>query len=82
MIPGFVNIYKDDEEFVHLYFFNGIDDNDKPIYKDIDLSNIPFTYSCITPFDYKFDNKSIIRINCELVPNDINNKIEKKTLTI
>ena len=39
MIPGFVSAYKDNDKFVHLYFFPGIDEQNMPIYKDIDLSN-------------------------------------------
>ena len=30
MFPGFVTIYKDKENHVHLYFFPGIDENDNP----------------------------------------------------
>lgn len=83
MFPGFVNIYKDENEFIHLYFFSGIDEDEHPIYKNIDLSKIPFKYSCKEnegSFDYKFENKTIVKINCELVPINEKNQIEKKTL--
>lgn len=86
MFPGFVHIYRDDEKFVHLYFFSGIDDSEKPIYKDIDLSNVPFTYTCTNPsnnaIDYKFENKSIVRIKCQLVPTTSGQQIERKTLSL
>lgn len=84
MIPGFVNIYKDENEFIHLYFFSGLDNNNETIYKDIDLTDVPFTYTMnknVSSIDYKFDNKSIVRIKCQLV-NRKTGKIEKKTLTI
>lgn len=86
MIPGFVNIDKDEDGFVHLYFYPGIGDNDEPIYRDMTLKNIPFTYTCSknsdSSIDYKFDNKSIIRIKCQLVPVDSSKEIEYKTLEI
>ena len=37
MFPGFVNMYKDNDGFIHLYFFNGIDDDNENIYCDINL---------------------------------------------
>lgn len=85
MFPGFVNIYKDENKFVHLYFFNGIDEEEKPIYENIDFSNTPFKFSCKEnegSFDYKFEDKSIIKINCELIPINSKNEIIKKTLKI
>lgn len=85
MFPGFVHIYRDSDKFVHLYFFSGIDDENKPIYKDIDLSNVSFTYTCSknnNSIDYKFDNKSIVRIKCNLVPTTSGKQIEKKTLSL
>ena len=86
MFPGFVNMFKDEENFIHLYFFNGLTDDNIPIYKDIDLSSIPFSYTCIENGmyckDYKFDNKSIIKINCTLVANNNNNSIEYKELKL
>ena len=86
MFPGFVNMYKDDNDFIHLYFFNGIDDNNEPIYCDINLSNISFTYTSKIldngAIDYTFDNKSIIKINCTLVPKNKDKKIEYKTLSL
>ena len=79
-------MYKDEENFIHLYFFNGLTDDNIPIYKDIDLSSIPFSYTCIENGmywkDYKFDNKSIIKINCTLVANNNNNSIEYKELKL
>lgn len=85
MFPGFVYMYRDKEDFIHLYFFNGIDDNDKPIYKDIDFSDIPFKYTCDKQSDfikdYKFRNKTIIQINCKLAYIE-GDKIETKVLSL
>ena len=84
MFPGFVNIYNDEENFVHLYFFNGIDDNDKPIYRDIDLSGVPFSYTSANiggGTDYKFDNQSIVKIRCQLV-NNSTGEVTKKILSL
>jgi hypothetical protein len=87
MFPGFVYIYKDKSKFVHLFFFKGIDDEYKPIYRDLDLSKIPFSYSekVLNEYtsDYVFINKSIIKITCKLVPTDlINNSIHEKILML
>lgn len=74
-------MYKDNEDFIHLYFFNGINDNDNYIYQDIDLSNIPFKYICNKESDYikdyKFFNKTIVKIKCNLVEIDSGKTITK-----
>lgn len=87
MFPGFVYLYKDEDSYLHLFFFKGIDDNLKPIYRDLDLSKIPFKFSINNldedTIDYKFENKSIVKITCNLVPNDlVNNTIQQKILTL
>lgn len=83
MFPGYIYMYKDIDKYVHLFFFKGIDNNMKQIYKDIDLSNIPFNYSMNQindyTYDYKFENKNIIKISCNLV--DLNNNTKQKILT-
>lgn len=85
MFPGFVNIYKDDEEYIHLYFFAGIDDNGDQIYKNIDLTSLPFKYTCTNESelikDYKFQNKTIIKIKCSLI-NISTGETEIKLLSI
>ena len=74
MLPGFVTGYIDTEGYKHLYFFPGIDDNGDIIYRDLDLSNINFDYDKIDNIDkssdYKFYNKNIIKITCNLVKNN------------
>jgi hypothetical protein len=71
MFPGFVSIYRDDEGFVHLYFFPGIDKYNKQIYRSLDLSNIEFDYKYTkhtdNAIDYKFTDKKIIKIRCKLI---------------
>ena len=62
MVPAFVNMKKDNDGFIHLYFFPGVDDNENPI-------------------DYKFDNKSICKIHCKLVPTG-NGEVKFKTLEL
>lgn len=70
MIPGFASVYIDKDNFKHLYFFKGIDDDDKPIYYNIDLSNYSLKYDKVInsdeSIDYKFYDKSIIKITCKL----------------
>lgn len=73
MIPGFVSIYKDKDKFVHLYFYPGINNDNTPIYKNIDLSNCKIKYEEVAnidnSIDYKFLNKDVIKINCKLLDN-------------
>lgn len=75
MVKGFVTTYKDKEDYVHLYFFPGIDEHYQPIYKDIDLTHSRFrfikTKYIDNAVDYKFYDKRIVKINCKL--RDFNN---------
>lgn len=68
--PGFVTVYKDNEQKVHLYFYRGIKD-DSPIYKKLDLSQVKEKYKFkLLPdgaIDYIFDNSNIKSIGCKLV---------------
>lgn len=85
MFPGFATIYKDDDSYVHLYFFNGIDDDFTKIYRDLDLSDLLTEYNetHINDFatEYVFTNKTIKRITVNMV-HDKTNKMITKTLTI
>lgn len=85
MFPGFVYMYKDNDDYVHLYFFSGINDNGNKIYKDIDLSSVPFKYMCNEESDlikdYKFQNKTIIKIKCSLINIETGNT-EIKILSV
>jgi len=80
MIPGFVTIYIDKDNYKHLYFYPGIDDNDQPIYHNIDWSDYPFkmdmSYNEDNSIDYKFYDKNIIRIKCKLIDNNNNEHVE------
>lgn len=73
MFPGFVTIYKDKKGFVHLYFFPGIDENDKHFYKDLDLSKCQCNYTEYETSDlgkeFIFENKRIFKIVCKLIDN-------------
>jgi len=71
MIPGFVTIYTDKDNYKHLYFYPGVDDNDEPIYRNIELPNCQLKYdkniNADLSIDYKFYDSNIIRITCNLV---------------
>lgn len=87
MFPGFVNIYRDENEFIHLFFFGGIDDAGNDIYKNIDLSRIEFEYTRNDRYDgsidYVFKKKGITQITYKLVPYDnIKFNIEQKTIKL
>jgi len=84
MIPGFITTYKDIDGYIHLYFYPGIDKNDKSIYKDIDLSSLNTEYELKknpdNSIDCKFLQKNIIKLHCKLLTFD--NKIVYETLNI
>ena len=85
MFPGFITVYKDNNNYIHLYFFPGINDIGKPIYNNLDLSKCEFDFDKKVNYDksidYKFLNKKIKKIYCKLVYSD-NISEEKKSLTI
>jgi len=74
MFPGYISNYIDKDNFRHLYFFNGIDDNEEKIYNNIDLSVYNSKYDYIEnidgSIDYKFFDKNIVKITCKLVKQD------------
>lgn len=73
MFPGYVTMFKDNNGFIHLYFYPGLDENENFYYKDLDLSNCQLIYNEIANNDgskeYVFENKNIIRIVCKLIDN-------------
>lgn len=77
MIPGFVINYIDKDNYKHLYFYPGIDDDNNAIYNEIDLSNYTLKYDKIInkdkSIDYRFYDIYIKKIICKLVTK--NNKI-------
>ncbi len=84
MFPGYVTIFKDDQKFIHLYFFPGIDENNNFYYRDLDLSNCKVKYKKIVNKDnskeYIFEKKNIIKITCKLIDNK--NKLHIKELIV
>jgi len=81
MIPGFVTNYIDKEQYKHLYFFPGLDDNEKTIYNVIDLSHYTGKYDMLKnidgSIDYKFYDKHISKIICKLVNKNNHRIIEE-----
>lgn len=77
MFPGFVSLYKDDDNFIHLYFFPGIGDDNKIIYRSLDLSNVNYEYKYVKhddkSVDYKFESKRIVKVVCTLIDNKTGN---------
>ena len=84
MIPGFITAYKDKEQWVHLYFYPGVSEQGRPIYMDVDISDVMIRYSIQkhidNSVDYKFYNKSIVKIYCKLITSDYN--VVKETLIV
>ena len=82
MIPGFVTPYIDNDGYIHIYFYQGCTDEYKPIFRDVDISNINIEYDVVNnddgSKDFRFHNKTIIKLRCKLVYNNvINNSIIK-----
>lgn len=73
MFPGFVNVYKDKQEEVHLFFFPGIDENGNNVYNNIDMSSFKSSYNMTTnddnSIDIQFHNKNIIKVHVKLIKN-------------
>ena len=67
MIEGFVSIYRDEKQQVHLFFYPGIKD-DKSIYNKIDLNNSEFEFDETTyedgSSDFIFYDTNIKTIHC------------------
>ena len=84
MFPGYVYLYKDDDGFVHLLFYPGFTDDNTNYYQDLNINLAMFTYTKTQNpdglIDYKFNNKLIIEISCNLVRYD--NKIIKKIVRL
>ena len=73
MFPGYVTTFKDKDNFIHLYFYPGLTDNNDFFYRDLDLSNCKVEYTESINKDgskeYIFKNKNIVRIVCKLIDN-------------
>lgn len=72
MLPGFITLFKDNDGFIHLYFFQGLTDNMTPYYNKLDFTNnSKYKYKMIMNPDnsteYIFENKKIKSMICNLV---------------
>ena len=80
MIPGFVTIYIDKDNYKHLYFYPGINDDDQSIYNNIDTSSYTLKMdkkvNVDNSVDYKFFDKNISKITCCLIDLYNNKHIE------
>lgn len=70
MFPGFVSTYRDNDNYVHLFFYPGNDEGNH-IYKNINFDDCPFRYTEVKflddSIDYKFYNKNISKLVCKLM---------------
>lgn len=84
MLPGYITLYKDDDGFIHLYFFQGLTDDNRTYYNKLDLPNGKYKYKVINnednSYEYIFENKNIKRISCNLI--SYNNNSFNKILDI
>ena len=84
MLPGFITLFKDEEGFVHLYFFQGLTDEERPYYNKLNLQNDKYKYKVIEHKDnsveYIFENKRIKSMTCNLV--SYTNKIFNTILSL
>lgn len=84
MLPGFITLFKDDDNYIHLYFYKGLIDNGSFYYNDLDLSKCKYTYRMVENHDssieYIFDNQNIKSMKCRMITFD--HKEKKITLNI
>ena len=69
MFPGFVSLYKRDGKS-HLFFFPGIDDQGKPIYMSLDMTNIDSDYTFVKNSDKSIDytfNTEFKKVTADLI---------------
>ena len=78
MFQEFATAYKDKNNKVHLFFFPGLDDNNKNIWKKIDLSKVDLEYEKIDYDDgseeFIFEREDISKITCKLIDHSGNTK--------
>lgn len=71
MFEEFVSLYKDIEGFVHIYYFPGIGEDNKPIAMPLDLSSVnhEYKYKKLSDgaIDYTFVEKGIHTLTAKLV---------------
>ena len=87
LIPGYITLFKDDDGFVHLYFYRGLLNNHRYYYNILNLSELErngYKFSTSSnkdgSYEYIFENKNIQSMRCKLVSYD--NKEEKILLKI
>lgn len=84
LIQGFVTIYKDYNNKIHLYFYPGIDNFNQYYYNTLDLSDTKVKYKEIKHTDgaceFIFETKNIIKVTCKLISKY--NDVEYKTLYV
>ena len=69
MFPGFVSLYKRDDKS-HLFFFTCIDDQGKPIYMSLDMTNIDSDYTFVKNSDKSIDytfNTEVKKVTADLI---------------
>jgi len=73
VIPGFVVAYRNKDKKIVLYFYPGYDEQNGPIYANIDTAKIAVISKTYKNVDgsvkYIFDNDHITSITCKLVSN-------------
>jgi hypothetical protein len=70
MFPEFATTYKDENGFIHLYVFPGIDDDGKQIYRNMDLKNINIEYKYTKNNDKSYDFiflEPLKRLTCTMI---------------
>ena len=70
MIPGFVTAYKDNNNYIHLYFYPGYE-NGNNIYELFDLNKIQVDYDKLEhpdgSIELLFKTDKLLQFNCTLI---------------
>lgn len=78
MFPEFATTYRDTNNKIHLFFFPGMDDSSKNIWKRLDLSKTDLKFEKHDFNDgaeeFIFEREDITRITCRLIDDHGNTK--------
>lgn len=84
MFPGFVTVYRDKSNYIHLFFFPGLKEDGSFVYHDLNIDRIKLKYTLVKNKDdsleFIFRNKNIKKVICRLVKS--NNDIDYETISL
>lgn len=84
MFPGFVTVYRDKNNYIHLFFFPGLNKDGSFVYRDLNIDRIRLKYTLIknndSSLEFVFKDKNIKKVICKLLKTD--NSIDYETISL